>query len=83
MVPLAEFLSMDEDDTEGIYPYIWATDKKRNLVRMLVSEELVDSCKDRLHFWKMLKDISGVGGASANEEQIANGCLLALESIPE
>jgi pyruvate-ferredoxin/flavodoxin oxidoreductase len=43
MVPLAEFLDLDEDGASGSFPYIWATDAKNRLMRVLVAQELVRS----------------------------------------
>jgi len=60
MVPLHEFLEMDEDDRSGLFPFIWAVDAKQNLARLLVAEPMVRSCEERQHFWTMLKGIAGV-----------------------
>lgn len=60
MVPLTEFLEMDEDDREGKFPYIWTVDNKQNLSRLLVAKPIVDSCQERADFWIMLKAIAGV-----------------------
>ncbi len=43
MVPLAEFLELEEDDREGLFPYIWAVDSKNRLMRVLVSAGTGDS----------------------------------------
>lgn len=60
MVPLHEFLDMDEEEREGKYPYIWAVDKKQHLMRLLVSKPIVESCEDRRDFWIMLKALAGL-----------------------
>ena len=60
MVPLAEFIDLDEDDREGRFPYIWATDAKNRLVRVLVAQELVTSTVERRDFWRQLKSLVGV-----------------------
>jgi pyruvate-ferredoxin/flavodoxin oxidoreductase len=59
MVPLAEFLDLDEEARVGRYPYIWATDAKNRLVRVLVAEELVRSTAERRDFWRQLKSLVG------------------------
>ena len=59
MVPLHEFLDLEEDEREGRYPYIWGTDAKNRLVRLLCSEEMVRSCEERRTFWRQLKGLTG------------------------
>jgi pyruvate-ferredoxin/flavodoxin oxidoreductase len=60
MVPLHEYLQMEEDDREGLLPYIWAVDNKSRLNRVLVGEPLVRSAQDRLDYWTMLKALAGL-----------------------
>ncbi len=59
MVPLHEFLDLEEDEREGRYPYIWGTDARNRLVRLLCSEEMVRSCEERRTFWRQLKGLAG------------------------
>jgi len=71
MVPLHEFLELDEDDRDGRYPYIWAVNNKQRLTRVLVSQEIVLSCEERRDFWHQLRALAGVGQA-VDEIEIAN-----------
>ncbi|KAA6183795.1 pyruvate ferredoxin oxidoreductase [Thiohalocapsa marina] len=59
MVPIAEFLQLDEDEREGHFPYVWGVDAKNRLMRVLVSQELVASCEERLGFWTQLRGLCG------------------------
>jgi pyruvate-ferredoxin/flavodoxin oxidoreductase len=59
MVPLHEFLKMEDDEREGLFPYIWAVDRKKQLIRVLVAEPLVESTQERLDFWIMLRALAG------------------------
>jgi len=61
MVPLAEFLKMEEDEREDRFPYIWVVDKEQQLSRLLVAKPIVESCEDRRDFWTMLRALAGVG----------------------
>ena len=70
MVLLHEFLELAEDDREGLFPYIWAVDKKNRLIRVLVSQEIVKSTEERLSFWRTMKGIAGVS-RKVDPEQIA------------
>lgn len=60
MLPLAEFLELDESDRDELYPFIWTVDKRQQLSRLLVSKAMVASCEDRADFWIMLKALAGV-----------------------
>ncbi|TNF95096.1 MAG: pyruvate ferredoxin oxidoreductase [Gammaproteobacteria bacterium] len=91
MVPLTEFLELDEDEQEDQFPYIWGVDGKNRLMRVLVSAEIVNSCKERLGFWQQLKslarmdeklvDIDAVAlQAKADMAQKLSSTLLSLAS---
>lgn len=60
MMPLDEFIELDESDREDLFPYIWAVDGKSHLMRVLVSAELVESTIERRDFWRQLKSLVGV-----------------------
>jgi pyruvate-ferredoxin/flavodoxin oxidoreductase len=60
MVPIAEFIELDEEEREDLFPYVWAVDRKNRLMRVLVSEEIVRSTEERLHFWRTLKSLAGL-----------------------
>ncbi|MES9888570.1 MAG: 2-oxoacid:acceptor oxidoreductase family protein [Candidatus Sedimenticola sp. 6PFRAG1] len=71
MVPLHEFLNLDEDDRDGKFPYIWSVDAKNRLMRVLVAQEIVLSCEERRDFWHQLKSLAGVDQV-VDLEAIAN-----------
>ncbi|MEO1245317.1 MAG: 2-oxoacid:acceptor oxidoreductase family protein [Pseudomonadota bacterium] len=72
MVPLHEFLELDDGDREDRFPYIWSVDRKHRLSRLLVDETMVTSCEERRDFWTMLR---GLAGADRTEPD-----LLGIES---
>jgi pyruvate-ferredoxin/flavodoxin oxidoreductase len=59
MMPLAEFLELDQDDREDVFPYVWMVDKEEQLTRLLVAQPIVESCEDRRDFWTMLRALAG------------------------
>ncbi|NNF61478.1 MAG: pyruvate ferredoxin oxidoreductase [Gammaproteobacteria bacterium] len=61
MVPLAEYIDLDEGDRDGKVPYIWALDAKQNLGRLLVAEPMVLATEERRDFWVMLKALADEG----------------------
>ncbi|MCW8888938.1 MAG: thiamine pyrophosphate-dependent enzyme, partial [Gammaproteobacteria bacterium] len=60
MIPLVEFIELDESEREDLFPYIWAVDNRSHLMRVLVSAELVNSTIERRDFWRQLKSLVGV-----------------------
>jgi pyruvate-ferredoxin/flavodoxin oxidoreductase len=60
MLRLDEFLELEEDEREGLFPYIWGVDSKNHLMRIVVSQELARSAEDRRLFWRQLKSLAGV-----------------------
>jgi len=59
MIPFDEFLQMEEDEREDNYPYIWGVDDKNRLIRILCSQEIVNSAQERLQYWHQLKGLAG------------------------
>ncbi len=59
MVPFDEFLDYEEDDREGLYPFIWGVDDKNELIRIICSQEIVTSALERRQYWRQLKDLAG------------------------
>jgi pyruvate-ferredoxin/flavodoxin oxidoreductase len=55
---------------DGLFPYIWAVDKKDRLMRVLVSAEMVNSCKERRDFWQQLKSLVGLDEPEVDVETI-------------
>ncbi|MFZ1865189.1 MAG: 2-oxoacid:acceptor oxidoreductase family protein [Polyangiales bacterium] len=87
MAPLAELLDMDEDDREGLFPYVWMVDKEGHLTRLLVAQPIVESCEDRRDFWTMLRSLAGQDQPSTEsiEEQarqdVANKIMSGLMQL--
>jgi len=68
MVPLADFLHLDEDGREGKFPYINSVDRNNQLGRVIVSNPIVESCEERLQFWHMLKEMAGVDAVQTTND---------------
>ena len=60
MVPIAEYLDLDETTRRQRRPYVWALDRENHLTRVLVSEELAQATRERREFWRLLKSLCGV-----------------------
>lgn len=72
MLPMADFIRLGKEEREGKYPFIWATDQKNRLMRLLATEDLVRATEERLAFWKQLKGIAGLDRASVDTEMLAD-----------
>jgi hypothetical protein len=71
MVTVADFLQLDKDEREGKFPFIWGVDKKNHLTRLLVTEDLLRSCEERLHFWRQLRGIAGLDAQASDSGDMA------------
>ena len=60
MVPLADFLLLDEQGRDGKFPFVWTVNAQQELGRLLVDSAMVSSCEERQDFWVMLRAIAGV-----------------------
>jgi len=72
MIQLAEFLERDELDREGFFPFIWAINKKQELIRVIVSDMVVRACEDRRNFFRLLKNIGRLDLEPFDEEGLRN-----------
>ncbi|MDJ0868922.1 MAG: 2-oxoacid:acceptor oxidoreductase family protein [Myxococcota bacterium] len=70
MVPLVEFLELDEGDREGKYPYVWTVDRKQQLTRLLADKAMVEASEDRRDFWTQLRALAGVGETPTSVEDV-------------
>ncbi len=70
MVPLVDFLEMDQDDREGKFPFIWVVDRQQRLGRAMVAAKIVESCEERRDFWIMLRSIAGIDPTKEDPKDI-------------
>jgi pyruvate-ferredoxin/flavodoxin oxidoreductase len=78
MVPLHEFIELPEEERDGLYPFIWTVDHKKQLGRVLMSAELVASVIERRDYWRMLKSIVGMDQRAADVDAIAKQARIEL-----
>lgn len=58
MLPLAEFLELEQHERQDRVAYIWSIDRQGQLVRLVVAPPMVHACEDRRDFWTMLRSIA-------------------------
>ena len=69
MLPLAEYLELAEDEREDRFPYIWHLLPGGEPGRLLVSSDLVASCEDRMHFWRLLRELAEPAATPATDRE--------------
>ena len=60
LLPLADWLRLDADESVRRLPFVWATDAGGALHRLVVSRTLALATRDRLAYWRMLEELAGV-----------------------
>jgi len=60
LLPVSEYLSLDENTVDNYVPYILAVNKHNELRKLVVSRALIHACRDRLNFWRSLQEMAGV-----------------------
>ncbi len=70
MVPLVDFLDLEEEEREDQYPYVWSVDRQGGLSRLLVDRAMVESTEDRRDFWRMLQALAGVARQEVSREEV-------------
>jgi len=93
-VPVAEFIELDLALRAGKVPFIWATNRKRQLIKVAVSAAMVELVEDRKHFWLMLRFLAGrdqaqlaaenrqaLADLQARYDQAVASCDASLDSI--
>jgi len=72
MVPLVDFLELEEDEREGRFPFVWSVNRKQELTRLLVAKPMVESCEDRRDFWTLLRALAGTAKEEVSRDDIAD-----------
>jgi pyruvate-ferredoxin/flavodoxin oxidoreductase len=67
LAPLHEFLKLSKDARTEKTPFIWGKHRNGKLRRLAVSRTLVASTEERLDFWHLLQDLTGLLPAPAKK----------------
>jgi len=60
LVPVDQYLNVDDELVDRVVPFIWGIDDQDVLVRLVVSRALVFACRDRLNYWHTLQELAGI-----------------------
>jgi pyruvate-ferredoxin/flavodoxin oxidoreductase len=69
MLPLADYLELDDAEREDRFPFIWHLLPGGEPGRLLVSDEIVASCEDRRDFWRLLRELAEPPGPPASDRE--------------
>jgi pyruvate-ferredoxin/flavodoxin oxidoreductase len=69
LVTVADFIELPEAERAGKVPFVWATDKKKRLIKVAVSADIVTLVEDRKWFWQTLQFLAGLGSAAESAER--------------
>ena len=67
LVTIDEYLSLEPEEALRRIPYVWGANGDGALVRLVVSREMVELCRDRLDYWHTLQELAGVGNEYVRE----------------
>jgi ferredoxin len=65
MLPVADWLALDEDDAAQRVPYLWAVDADDRLHRVLVDAKLMRATRACLLLWRRLQEHAGIHDSHA------------------
>ena len=63
MIPVNEYLELDNSDKQGKIPFIWMVDKEDLLQRVAVTRNVVDSARRCGKLWSNLQEMGGVNNS--------------------
>ncbi len=72
LVPLSDYLELEETKLYGKIPYIWLQDQNFELHRAAVPNVWVASCEERLDFWNFLQAIGTFQTIKPEEQPLQN-----------
>ncbi|NNK99575.1 MAG: pyruvate ferredoxin oxidoreductase, partial [Xanthomonadales bacterium] len=55
-----EYIELEKEEREDVTPFIYTVDAKRQLSKVVVSEEIATLADERLRHWAQLKEMAGV-----------------------
>ncbi len=72
--PLAEFLERTPEGRRDVTPFIHAAGPDKRLVRLVPSSSIIAQTADKLHLWRTLQELGGIGNpyVQAAERKVAD-----------
>ncbi|MGC3955729.1 MAG: hypothetical protein QM804_16010 [Propionicimonas sp.] len=63
-VPIAEFIDLAPEQRVGKIPFVYSTDRRKQLVKMACSAAIVDLVEERKRHWQLLQFLAGQSEAA-------------------
>lgn len=70
LLPVADYLSLPENEIDTVIPYVWGVNKDNVLRKLVVSRVLIHACRDRLNFWHTLQEMAGVRSQYIDDAEV-------------
>ncbi|MEA5116232.1 MAG: hypothetical protein VB036_01295, partial [Propionicimonas sp.] len=70
-VPIAEFIELAPEQRLGKIPFVYATDRRKQLVRMACSAAIVELVEERKRHWQLLQFLAGQSEAALTAQHRA------------
>ena len=68
LVPVPEYINLNQTERHGKTPFIWSTDDDRRLIKLAVSPAIVELTEERRRNWRMLEYLGGLHVDRMREE---------------
>jgi hypothetical protein len=86
LIPLSEYLLLEEQKLYGVIPYIWLVNNQNELIRAAVPYMWVLSCQERMEFWNHLRTLAGgreATSATSTEVPLTDTATHGVSSLSE
>lgn len=67
-VPIAEYIELPPEQRTGKIPFVYTTDRRKQLVRMVCSATIVDLVEERKRHWQLLQFLAGQSEAALSAQ---------------
>jgi hypothetical protein len=78
LIPLSDYLELDEAKLYGKIPFIWLIDEEKQLHKAAVPNVWVVSCQERLDFWYFLQELGGFNSNKEKEDTLKNESQITI-----
>jgi ferredoxin len=60
LMSVEEWLHLSIEDASKYLPYLWAADSDGAIHKLVVAREVTDACRERLDYWRTLRELAGI-----------------------
>ncbi len=63
LMPVEEWLHLSPEEASKSIPYLWAADGDGAIHKLVVAREVTDACRERLDYWRTLRELAGIANS--------------------